>query len=404
MDEHGLRARRAIDAALAGSSFPSGDFGEWDAVLTGLRKAHQRADGDAVAFGQSVEALRIKVPAFRALMAMELPDTGERASLADIGERIGATTWLWPDWLPYGYLTCLAAPSKGIKSAFALNLSGAAIGGGFWPDMTAAPDEQGYVIWCESEGRMGVNLERARDFEVPLDRIILPLPKPDELKPFRLDDPEHMAHLRAAAERYKPRMIVLDSLGASHAAKEADPLIGRLLADLQTVMQDFGAAGLVLHHLRKPPRGDRIEPSMDELRGSSAIPAACVSILMIDHPDQTLPTRRAQVVENNLTRQRPSLGVGWAERDGKGVLAFGDAPSAPFRETAYRKANDAVCDALADGEPQLRKEVIKQLTADGHASRNIDQAAAELEANGRLERERAKVKGGPATWRLITGQ
>lgn len=272
------------------------------------------------------------------------------ANMTEAGRKIGDVEWLFPSMLPYGYLSCLAAVSKGMKSALALLLVDVATKGGKdnawpgYPHMISGPTEPGYAIWCETEGRMGINYQRAREFGISTDRIILPLPGDEQLKPFQIDNDRHMDLLRKAAEKYKPRLIVLDSLGASHAQKENDPTVGRMLANLQTIAQDNKAAGLVLHHLRKAPKEGRMEIAMDDLRGTSAIPAACVSIIGIDQPDLTSQVRRVQLIAGNLSPAEPSFGIEWEGND----LLICEPPKPPRRDAQVAGAEEILLKLLND--------------------------------------------------------
>jgi len=77
----------------------------------------------------------------------------------EAGKYMRAIQWLWPRWIPRGFVTVLAGdPDRG-KSAFALALADVATGRGCWPDETPAPQPGLRALWAGTEGRQYVDCQ-----------------------------------------------------------------------------------------------------------------------------------------------------------------------------------------------------------------------------------------------------
>lgn len=152
-------------------------------------------------------------------LAARLEPYGPKAATwDDMAARIGPIVWDWPGWLAQGVLTIVAGePSKG-KSALALRCAGCYVRGDAWPDGTEYNGEHGRVLWCEAEAAQAINLERAKAWGYPLDKLLTPLADP--LQDIRLDIPEHQAAVQSLAHRPDVRLIVVDSLRGAQKGDE----------------------------------------------------------------------------------------------------------------------------------------------------------------------------------------
>lgn len=100
----------------------------------------------------------------------------------------------------------------------------------------------------------------------------------------KLDRPEDVARLRAHIERLRPDLLVIDPLarfmvGDENGTKD----MGAFIAVLDSLIQDYDLAVLVVHHTGKPGLEGR--EGGHRLRGSSALFAAADSVLMLDRAD-----------------------------------------------------------------------------------------------------------------------
>lgn len=106
------------------------------------------------------------------------------------------------------------------------------------------------------EGLLAVRALRAAD--LPLYLIDVPT--------LRLDRGHDLTRLRAAVERHRPRLLVLDPFVRIAAIDENSAAeVSTVLASLRTLQRDYDLAVLVVHHARKSPAAHPAQA----LRGSS---------------------------------------------------------------------------------------------------------------------------------------
>lgn len=248
--------------------------------------------------------------------------------------------WLWPGWLPLGHVTALIATPGTGKSALALWLAACATNSLppgqplVWPDgqPIASHTDTSAVIWCESEARWAGHKTRAEELNLPIQHLYSAVPY-DQI--FRIDNATDIKKLENACAKLHPRLIVLDSLAASHRQRENDAAMHGLLVQLQVIAERQKCCILIIHHLRKEDaKNPRTEVTLDDMRGSTAIGAALLSVLALDRPDKDDPgNRRLRVVKANLALEPSPLGFRWlshTDQHGKvsSEFAFGPAPEA----------------------------------------------------------------------------
>lgn len=271
-------------------------------------------------------------------------------SWSDIEGILGPVAWDWRPWLARGMLTILAGESGSGKSALALRLCASYLLGWPWPDQSAFTGESGAVLWCEAEAAQAVNLERAKKWGLPLDRILTPV---DPLEDLRLDDPEHFLSLCDKASRPEVRLIVIDSLRGANSRDENSSETMAIVHKLAELARDSGKPVLLTHHLRKRSIFDTDSVELERLRGSSAIVQAARLVWALDTPDQTAKTwKRLQVVKSNLAAFPQPLGLAIDEHGVK----FGPAPAAPKPETVSDRAADLLM-ALLQDEPKPARAI-----------------------------------------------
>lgn len=275
-------------------------------------------------------------------------------NLADI---IGPIDWAWKRWLPVGLLTILAGEPGSGKSALALRIAATFLQGDPWPDDTPYTGKQGKVLWCEAEAAQSLNLERARDWGLPLDRLLTPLADP--MADIRLDNPRIRAIIERTAHDSDIRLIIVDSLSGAHRGDENAAGTIQIVLSLATLARDTGLPVLLIHHLRKKNRFESDEVTLDRLRGSSAIVQPARVIWALDTPNAaTKDRRRLSVIKSNLAAFPESLGV---EINMQGV-SFCEPPQRPHVESQVEKAADLLM-ALLHEKPMLSVDLQKE--ADG---------------------------------------
>jgi hypothetical protein len=96
--------------------------------------------------------------------------------------------------------------------------------------------------------------------------------------PIRLDKPGGVQALVDTVKATEAKIVVVDTQRRLTSAEEnASETSNSILEGLQTAIQATGCSFVLLHHMRKSAgqKGQVVEDEMDEIRGSSDIPASC---------------------------------------------------------------------------------------------------------------------------------
>jgi putative DNA primase/helicase len=352
------------------------------AVQTFFKNASQ-SQGDALCH-EIVEDLRQAVPQDRLAQSRQAGSTW-----ADLDHMFGPVQWAWHGWLPLGFLTLLAGVPDSGKSALALRLAACFLRGDPWPDGTAYAGELGAVLWCEAEAAQAINLERARAWGLPLERMLNPLGDPSA--DVHLDDPDHRQAVTCMARRPEVKMIVIDSLSGAHRRDENSSKIITLVKWFARLARDTGKPILMTHHLRKRGMLDaQSEVSLERLRGSSAIVQPARVVWALDRPNPNdKETRRLSVIKNNLVRCAGPIGLRIAEQ---GIL-FCAAPKPPPKRPKLDQAIEALQASLGGG-PMTSEALIAELASQGISEPTVRRAKAKLGVVS------AKTPAGPWLWGL----
>jgi len=278
---------------------------------------------------------------------------------ADLGRELGPQTWSWPQWLPNGYLVLVAAAPGVGKSALCLRLAASVIRSDPWPDGQPYVWSTGVVLWGEAEAAQGINLERARQWRIPLDRLVTPLANP--LDDLQLDDPEHLHRVATIAERREIKLIIIDSLrGANSGDENSSESIGIVKA-LAVIARDCGKPVILTHHLRKRGALDTREGiDLDRVRGSSAIVQPARVVWGIDVSAGGSDVRRLAVIKNNLGTTPEPIGFVIGD-DGVTFTAIPEQGSA----ISQHERAAALLPGLLAGGRRPSEQVLRELEAMG---------------------------------------
>ena len=277
------------------------------------------------------------------------PLPGAVVTWADIARALGPIEWFWPKWLPRGFVTILAGDLGAGKSALALRIAAVFCAAWPWPDGTKC-DASGEVLWLEAESAQAINLERARNWDLPLDNIVT---MSDPFAAVNLDDPAQRAEIEFIAKRPSLSLIVVDSLRAATRGDENSSTTIQAVLWLASLARDHRLAVLLLHHLRKRSLQDRPDAvTLDRLRGSSAIVQPARVVWALDAPDPMRPElRRLSVIKSNLAKFPEPVGFQITDSG----LIFGPAPQPPKPETQEDKAADLLMALLQKGPMRVAK-------------------------------------------------
>lgn len=295
------------------------------------------------------------------------------SSWNDIAGVIGPITWANDKWLANGMLHIIASePGKG-KSALCLRVAGCFINGLPFPDGSPFKGETGTVLWCEAEAGQAINLERARKWGLPLDKLRTPLNDP--LEDLKLDKPSHQAALEYWAMQDEVKLVILDSLRGLHTRDENSSEVMEVVHWLATLARDTGKPFILTHHLRKKGILDVGEgPSLDRLRGSTAITQSARLVWALDTPDPMMDNiARLSVIKSNLAKFPNPIGMTINETG----VHFTNAPESPRPESVADKAADLLM-VLLSNSPMPATDIEAEINGAGISIGSAKRAKARL--------------------------
>jgi len=287
----------------------------------------------------------------------------------DLDSLIGPIQWAWKGWLPLGLLSIVASEPGIGKSALALRLAASVILGLPWPDGKPFEGSRGSVLWCESEAAQAINLERAKQWGIPLNKIKLPLLE-NPLVDVQLDNTTHRNAVLHAAQREDVQLIVVDSLRGCHRLDENGSESIEIVMWLAKLARDTCKPVLLTHHLRKKSHFDGDSVNLDRLRGSSAIIQPARMIWAMDTPDPELPDhKRLSVIKSNISKFPDPIGF---IVNGNGP-EFGESPKPPKKDILLDQAKEHLL-ALLNKNPLPANEVFEALEANGISEKTTRRA------------------------------
>lgn len=293
----------------------------------------------------------------------------------DLDAVLGPVEWDWEGWIARGFLHFVTAGVGIGKSLLLLSIAYTYIKGGVWPDGTLFDCPRGSVLWVETEAGQAVNLQRAKEWGVPLDGILYPLDDP--LATVRLADAKHRARIREIAEDPGVFAVMVDSFSGGNGRDENAAASLPVAQGLAEIARDTNKPVIASHHLRKGRETDpdpRYGVSIERVRGHSSICQPARVIWALDFPSGPgSEMRRLHQIKNNLRPFPDALGM-VVEEDG---VTFGEAPEAPADASAFGAACTFLKDLL-DKEPMPSAKVIEEAEKARIATRTLYRAKRAL--------------------------
>jgi len=298
----------------------------------------------------------------------EKDDSG---SWEDVEKVVQGIRWLVPGWIPYGMLTGLIAEPKAGKSAFAVwALARPLLIAGSWFNGSRGLKNPRYVVYCDTERSAAVNLERAKKWGLPLNRIKTPFS--DVLAPIKLENESHINRILSVVCRYKAPLVIIDSFRGAHDGDENNSRIVRPLRALGGIAEETGASIVLIHHMKKMPIDEDL--TINSGRGSNAFLAAVRCQIAIDRPDPQSDWRRVQVLGENLGIAPESIGFRITETG----LEFGVAPGRTKRETKQQSAEEWLRFHMEPGRWYPSKEIDRDAERFGYKGNALQRAKEAL--------------------------
>jgi hypothetical protein len=312
---------------------------------------------------------------------------------ADLDECLSEITWLWPGFIPNGFITGIVAEQDQGKSMVTQKLCDIILRGAQWPNgVSHTPQADTKLLWIDTEGSIALFHQRAKAWKMPRGRFILPL---DPLRELTIDDAESWQWIEAATEKFHPPAVVVDALSGAHrhGKENGNDEMKPIMKKLAALAQQHNIAVVVIHHLNKPAPGVAAFPiTIHRLRGASAIPQYCRSIIALGTPDPSKPeSRRLDVIKLNLARKPEPVGYELTDEGPE----WGVAPEPPKQRRAVDDAIDFLQIVLQPGRrPVLEiEDEAKAHKIGGNALKDAKKAL-----NVKAQRER--VKNGRWFWYL----
>lgn len=312
-------------------------------------------------------------------------------NMAQIMPTLPEITWLWPNWIPRGFLTLLGATPKTGKSLLALDLVRRVTSGGKWPDGQPVTGI-GPVVWVEAEAVAQITGDRMRQMGIDHTKLwpLIP-PRGDILD---LTGGTARDDLIELVQQVKPQLIVIDSLsGITSRGENNIEDIRRLLAFLVGLGEEMNAGLLLIHHIKKLDRAQLALPglSLYDFRGSGHITAVARSIigLSVQSPANGLIVktgpRRLEVVAATLCEDPPALGMTISSDDqGNLALTYGEAPALDAPTTGD-ECGAYLIELLQANGPMRPKEVMELSQAEGYERSMVFRTRKKLLSAGVIE-------------------
>ena len=294
------------------------------------------------------------------------------ATANDLGELLPSISWLWPNWLPRGFIALLAAVTGIGKSAVALWIARCLITPTCWPDGSPGPEDSIPVLWIDTESTQALLWDRIERWGLDGSKILLPSIHP--VADVRLDNRKTIERIGGILDTYAPQLIVVDSLRGAHSFDENDSRMVTMLQELAGIARDYDIAVLCVHHLRKKAPFENDHITLDRLRGSSVISQMARVIWTLESPNPIQPqVLRLRALKSNLALLPEPIGLQIA---GAG-LSFGPAPEDAKQEGPVEHAIHYLLAELETG-PRPAHEIYKNAEGQGISKYALREAKRRL--------------------------
>jgi len=297
----------------------------------------------------------------------------EWATGVDVSKCYGAVTWLWPRFIPNGHVTLLVGPQGGGKSFLAAHLMAVVTAGlEAWPDGEPYTGGAGEVILVETESMRGETMRRCEAAGGVLTRVKFPSSDPLYIPTL----PKDVARIEELADFTRARLIVIDSLSGGAAGDENSG------GDMRTVLTRLAALAarlnvgvLAVHHLRKKSQLEPDRPTLDRVRGSSAISQYARSVIALWRPDgESDGPVRVESLKSSFCKPPEPFGF----TIGDNGLTFGDAPDVePKAATVHERACEFLRVELQSG-PRRAADILHDAELAGYSRPTLYKAKSAL--------------------------
>lgn len=261
-----------------------------------LEAGHTPDDGKAVRLGDLEELVAEAGHASAATDVLWLSDVTEKP-----------LSWLWSGRVPFGKITILEGDPGLGKSTIWCDVVARVTTGEPFPFDSERRESQSALVVAAEDDLGDTIIPRLRAAGADVSRVAtLPLSRGDDGHLIPLALPDDLNRIKSMLLQHKIKLLVIDPIMAflSEAINSHnDASVRRALTPLAEVLQETGAASLLIRHLNKS--GEMA--AMYRGGGSIAFMGAARSgLLVAPHPENEDRSVLAQV-KTNLSRKVPSL-------------------------------------------------------------------------------------------------
>jgi hypothetical protein len=316
------------------------------------------------------------------------------AHLGDLAGYQSAGRFVWPGWIVRGHFNLLSSDPKIGKTHLALDLARRIYFALSWPDGQAASFPAGTkTIWVCGDRHQDELRDRATDFGLPPEAILLNASPDEPYGGWDLDDPKIVDALRERVISEKPALVIIDTVWrATRRRLSKEDEVNELMDPLITMAQECDTTLLGLMHLSKDAEtlGRRLE-------------GLARAILKLFKPDPGQPDRRKLIITGNF-KEPPPLGV--TIRDGGCDFDFAppeeSAKSPGGRPPEERdKARKFIAEALTVQNNRKATALLNEWEKSGGKEATFWRAMRDMRDDGELTTDGGKGTGKPMTFHLI---
>lgn len=319
------------------------------------------------------------------LQAMETPTIYKPVDdeLADIPD----LEWLWPNWIPQGMISILAAAAGTGKSYFCLDLARRIINSSEFPDGMPIK-KQGPVLYVDAENTPSLYKQRLEIWS-PYERQRLFYMRTNPARfALNLDTEDDRERFLDRICALRPILTVIDSYGSATLRGERKKEdVQSLLSYLSTVATDYRLAMLLVHHLRKSVGENQANDrplTLDAVKGSSFITQLARNVVAMQFArywDKNGP-RRLWVLKSNPGIYPEALGVIFKSHPQNPAIAqleYDAPPEVQEENTKTEECQVWLVNLLREaGEPVKPKIILEIAERDGFNQRMVHRARNNL--------------------------
>lgn len=298
------------------------------------------------------------------------------------------TEWLIPQFVPKSTICMLAAKRASMKTFMALYF-GLSVANG--KETVLGKSAQSSVLYLDYENgefELSRRLLGLHDAECQNNNFVLSI-----FPPIRLDAPNGVELLISAIEAVGAKLVIIDTMRRLSSSDEnASETSNAILDGLQRVIIATGCSFLLLHHMRKSSTNGKTveEDVMDEIRGSSDIPASCAVIYYLKRQGVSDKFILKQLKNRfGIERRSLQLHIEGHAPDKITIVSDGEIDDAAFAEGTL--VNQIWEWLIRERKFQFETSELHTMfigaPPDKYSKRSVDDAIAILKANNKIERD-----------------